>query len=154
MTLESSSPETSATHHQVDAIRWHHKTVYWFVIGSYLLSGAIGFGSEVWQASSGQIPAARELVVGVNLANIGLALFSIMGSIAATRLVVFLVVIAAFLAVLAFLGTSLTTGSLDWTAAVGTTLIALIAYGFVQPGTRKYAYALIYPKLFSSEQDA
>ncbi len=129
--------------------RWWHKAVYWFVIGIYLLAGLFGFGMEIWQALLGDIPKPRDLVVGLSLVLIALSLFSIMGSVIPYRLIAFFLVVSAFFSVLLALA-NLISWRFDWEEIIGAAFGALLAYGFVRPGTRVYARK--YPKLFGSKR--
>lgn len=115
----------------------------------YLAVGISGFGFEIWKVTAGQIPKARELMVGFSLLTTALALFSIMGSISAYRLIAFFQVISTFFSTLGFVWTSVAGLSFDWMEGIGVVIAILIAYGFVHPSTR--AYARKYPKLLRSK---
>jgi hypothetical protein len=132
--------------------RWWHKSIYWFVICIYLVVGISGFGFEIWKVAAGQIPKARELMIGFSLLTTALALFSIMGSVGAYRLITFFQVISTFFSTLGFIWTSLANLSFDWIEVIGVVIAILIAYGLVHPATR--AYARKYPKLVGSTRAA
>lgn len=147
VTLEEAPPPARTI-----TVRWWHKAVYWVVIGICLLAGLFGFGMEIWQAQLGHIPKPRDVMVGVSLVLIALSLFSIMGSVIPYRLIAVVFVVSAFLNVLVVGRNVVTTGQFDWEEMVAVSLGALLAYGFVRPGTR--AYARQYPKLFGATRGA